>query len=70
MTTTEETNKLRQHVLRCMCRGGEYVSALGWLRYEIVRTMRPDQFADLHNENIQTNTPFDTLIDRLILKQP
>ena len=70
MNPVETTNRIHTKILKAMDQQGDYQSALGWLRYETVRKMRPDQFACLHKENLQTNTPFDTLIDRLILQQP
>jgi hypothetical protein len=70
MTPIEETNLLHSRILKATDMNGSYQSALGWLRYETVRKMRPDQFACLYKECLQTNTPFDTLVDRLILQQP
>ena len=70
MNTTEEDVTLHMKISKVMGDNDPYLLALGWLRYETVRRMRPDQFAQLYKENLQTNTPFDTLIDRLILRQP
>lgn len=70
MTPVETTNRIHTKILKAVDQQGGYQSALGWLRYETVRKMRPDQFVQLHRESLQSNTPFDTLIDRLILQQP
>lgn len=38
------------------------------LRYEALRTLNPQQFADLHKTNIHHGIPFDTLVDQLVTK--
>lgn len=70
MTPIEETNKLRQHILRCMNDNGEYVNALGFLRYEAFIKLTWREVKKLHDEYRESGIPFDTQMDRLILKQP
>lgn len=70
MTHIEETNKLRQHVLRCMNDNGEYVNALGFLRYEAFMKLTWREMKELHDEYLESEISFDTQMDRLILKQP
>lgn len=37
--------------------------AIGWLRYEHVRTLSPSAFAKIVAENLSTGVHFDVLVD-------
>lgn len=39
--------------------------SLGYERYETLRTLNPTQFFELFQKNLQTNIPFDDLVDEL-----
>jgi hypothetical protein len=43
--------------------------ALGYLRYETVRTLNLNQFAELINRNIRGEAPFDAMVDELIVSK-
>ncbi len=40
----------------------------GYLRYESIRRLNPRQFRELWSRNISTGTPFDELVDELVVK--
>ena len=37
----------------------------GWVRYEKLRTLTPNQFSELYKKNLATGVPFDSLVDDL-----
>jgi hypothetical protein len=43
--------------------------ALGYLRYEVIRTLNLNQFAELQNRSIRGEETFDALVDQLIVSK-
>lgn len=70
MNMTKEDTAFHMKISKVIANNDVHLMALGWLRYETIRRIRPDQFAQLYKKSLQTNIQFDTLIDQLISQQP
>ena len=66
MNEDEKGKKLERLVAKAMEDNFDRELALGFLRYERIRAMNPNQFATLHKENIK-GKPFDYLVDEAVL---
>jgi hypothetical protein len=62
------TEQLEQLVKQTIKHEDAKSVALGFLRYETIRTMNPRQFSELWSKNLKEGIPFDTLVDEEVLK--
>ena len=49
------------------CNENKFTMILGYLRYETLRKMNPQQFAELHKRNLNGEN-FDMMVDAIIIK--
>jgi hypothetical protein len=66
MSEDENREKLERLVVKAMEDHFDRELALGFVRYERLRKMNPNQFAKLHEENMK-GKPFDHLVDEAVL---
>lgn len=59
---------IAKNVLKTMMSKDIRELALGWLRYEAVRKLNANRFAELCERNIRDHIQFDDLVDQLIVE--
>lgn len=66
MNEDENREKLEKLIVKAMEDNFDRELALGFVRYERLRKMNPNQFAELHEANMK-GWPFDYLVDKAVL---
>ncbi len=67
--TPEQSRKYDVKFHRAYNSLGQTASTIAFLRYEYVRKLNPQQFAELHERNVRGEGRFDDLVDNLIAEE-